>query len=157
MNAGWGWAAAFVILVGLLAKHFHGIMYVIEGMERCSQLYSEVYDRIKEQYALLTANSGEEPGKGIGPPSIGTKAVQSDRFASLAEVFAASRRNMVEYREQVLEVLLASAKESGNSDVKLLGPVLKGLVRSKEKINKAYGGDFRYAYKNGGPWRGASH
>ena len=142
MHAGWGWAVVFVILVGLLAKHFYGITHVVEGMERSSQQYGGAYSKVKEDNTRLEPNAGE--GDGIGPPSMGTKAVQSDHFQSLAEVYAASRRNMAPYREQVLEVLVASAKESGTGDVKLLGPVLKGLVRAVEKIDTSYGGDFRY-------------
>ena len=135
------------MLVGLLAKHSYGITHVIEGMERSSEQYSEAYERVKTDCASLIASAGErdvvEPGQGYGPQSMGTKAVQSTHFNSLRELYAASRRNMASYREQILNVLVARANESGGTEVKLLGPVLKGLVRSVEKIDKSYDGDFR--------------
>ena len=124
------------MLVGLLAKHFYGITYVIEGMERSSKLYSEAYESVKREYAGENDMTEQE---GIGPPSIGSKAAQPDHFTSLGLLFAASRRNMEPYRAQVLMVLVASAEESGGhgAEVKLKVGGKKGGSK-KRSDHKSY-------------------
>jgi len=128
-----GAMAAFQVSMLATAKHFHGITYVIEGMERTGARFDSEYAKICQDASVSEDTGGRSPAKGIsrrrggvdvhiGPlPVDGSHVRQIDELASYTALYATCARLLEPYRTQVLEPVVqgvhdglaaASAKKS---------------------------------------------